>query len=111
MITAIHKYVIPFDSLFKFPTMDVEIPKGATFLYAGNQAEHLVTWWEVDPKEPKETRQFQVFMTGDIPVFEEHHLYRGTVMFEGGHFVVHLYEIRRELKGGYIKVYQEGPRQ
>lgn len=74
--------------------VDVVMPAGAEILSVVNQKETLVVYARVDPDKPADTvRRFRCAGTGH-PLSQRHELtFLGTVMFMGGDFVLHVFEI------------------
>jgi len=90
---AIWKYELPLESCGQ--PQEVEIPDGATILSAMNQDEKLVVYAMVAPARKPRKYQFKVFMTGQAIPFTVNHHFVGTVAFQGGDFVVHVFETNR----------------
>lgn len=67
----------------------VDMPKGSVVLSVQNQREELVLWADV-PFGPTERRKFVAIPTGMPSPFGT---YLGTVQFDGGNYVVHVYEV------------------
>jgi hypothetical protein len=73
-----------------------QLPLGSQFLSVQNQGEKLVLWFLVNPSNPKEDRAFYVYMTGEtIPTNPG--TYLGTVQFDNGSFVFHVFEVDSQL--------------
>lgn len=69
------------------------MPKGAEILSVQRQGEGVQMWALVDPSQPAEERTFQSFGTGhDIDAEIIAHL--GTVQFEGGALIFHVFEVK-----------------
>lgn len=68
------------------------VPSGAVFRSVAAQGADIAIWLEVpDTSAPSETRWFRSYVTGQL--IEEGGLtYLGTVLFDGGSFVAHVYE-------------------
>jgi len=89
MKPVIYKY--PFEITDEF---ELELPKGAHILNFDNQHETPALWCEVDPDAETETRKFLLVGTGHpIKYPKEKRIHLGTVQFQNGHFVGHLFEI------------------
>lgn len=74
----------------------IDMPEGARVLAVQNQQETLCLWAVVDPTARKHTRSFHVELTGfDIGVEAERGAYLGTVQFNDGAYVVHVFEEAR----------------
>lgn len=68
------------------------LPKSAFILSVQNQKERLVLWasWEPDEEEA-EVRHFSILTTGQhVPRWQRKFL--GTVQFQSGDYVVHVFE-------------------
>ena len=76
------------------PIVSAVMPKGSKVLSVQNQRGRL-TMWTLEPKTdgPGERRDFEVVATGNDPVRGNPEKFIGTVQFEGGHFVVHVFEV------------------
>ena len=88
MERVIHKYPLALNG------RDVLVlPVGSRILSAGNQREELVLWVEVKPEEQSGVEQrFYMAMTGEVlPEGMSAWLPVGTVQFQGGGFIVHVY--------------------
>lgn len=74
------------------PHTELNMPKNAEILTVGTQGKDIVLWVKVNPEAPKETRTFMGFGTGhDIP--DKLSLtYIGTVSFNDGSLVFHIFE-------------------
>lgn len=88
--------------IFKYPLMpppatdspysDVEMPEGARVLSVGVQGDDaMVVWALVDPEAKKVVRRFAVYPTGLSEVSEHPVNFVGTVMFERGRLVFHVF--------------------
>ena len=71
----------------------VEMPKGARILTVREQGNDVALWVEVDPKAPREKREFRLFGTGFELPGNKLMNYLGTAMLMGGSLVLHAYEI------------------
>jgi hypothetical protein len=82
----------------------IDIPGNAKILSAHNQREQLHIWALVDPNAVFRQRIFHYFGTGIK--FKNHDLLQfiGTVMFDNGNFVVHVFE---ELDMSNVKAVHE----
>lgn len=70
----------------------VEMPAGAEFLSIAAQGYNAVMWFRVNDPAPRMVmRHFETVLTGrEIPAGNL--VFRGTVMFDGGDFVAHVFE-------------------
>lgn len=83
---TIYKYPIALDG-------KVEMPIGAVVLTAREQDDNICIWAQVDTLQAAvETRTFQVFGTGNEIPTDHVMCYFGTVMFQGGALVFHVFE-------------------
>lgn len=80
----IYKY-----ELNKYGSQIVVMPKSAIVLSVQNQGGELVLWADA-PTGPTERRKFVTVPTGLPSPFGT---YLGTVQFDGGNYVVHVYEV------------------
>lgn len=80
----IYKY-----KLNKCGSQIVMMPKSAIVLSVQNQRGKLVLWADA-PTGPMERRKFVACVTGMPSPFGT---YLGTVQFDGGNYVVHVYEV------------------
>lgn len=89
---AIWKFVVPVPDLYEF--VDIDMPVGARIVSAANQRERLMIYAVVTPSAVTEVRRILVALTGS-PL--EDHADRlpfiGTVLFDGGSFIVHLFDL------------------
>lgn len=76
-------------TVYKYPTGEIQIPKGAKVLTAEIQNEKVCIWAEVDTEQVLEHRTFHVYGTGHL--IPEQACYVSTV-FDGA-FVWHIYEV------------------
>jgi hypothetical protein len=84
---TIYKFIINPGSI------TLPLPSGAKFLSVNTQGDSPVMWFEVDTKQPLETRHFVAFGTGfEIPE-EFQGTYLGTFLLNMGMLVFHLYEV------------------
>lgn len=74
----------------KFTTV---MPAGAEILSVQIQGDAPQMWVLVDPNQPPETRAFRSFGTGH-PVDAEIIAHLGTVQFDGGELVFHVFEVK-----------------
>lgn len=72
---------------------DVEMPHGARLLSVGAQGDDMVVWAIVDPQAKAVVRRFAVYPTGLTEVPAHPGRFLGTVMFEGGRLVFHVFEV------------------
>ena len=69
-----------------------DVPVGAVFRHCDAQGSTIGIWLEVpDRSAPAERRWFRAYATGQ-PIEEAGLTYLGTVLFDGGAFVLHVYE-------------------
>lgn len=86
---TIWKYEIPLRQ-----DITLEMPQGAKILSVQTQGDQPVLWAEVVNTKPMETRYFVLVGTGKhVPTYASKFL--GTLQFEGGTYVFHLYEWER----------------
>jgi hypothetical protein len=85
----IYKYELDLIS----PPQPHAIHEDSTILSIQNQRGKLVMWAEVDVTKPKELRVFRVYGTGWTMVTGEKRKYLGTVQFQDGYEVYHVYEL------------------
>jgi len=71
----------------------VEMPQGARILTVREQGNDVALWAEVDPKAPRERRQFRLYGTGFELPSNKLLNYLGTAMIMGGSLVLHAYEV------------------
>jgi len=76
-------------TVYKFPSGDIQIPKGAKVLTAGIQLGKVVLWAEVDTEQVLEHRTFHVYGTGHLIPDNACYI---TTLFEN-RFVWHVYEV------------------
>lgn len=69
------------------------MPKGAAILHVEVQGDAPQMWALVDPSAPAEPRTFESFGTGH-PINAEIIAHIGTVQFDGGALVFHVFEVR-----------------
>ena len=81
---VIHKYPL------RVGRNEVELPWGAKILSVANQRENIAMWAEVNDTHEKVSRLFHVVLTGASAPAPARYI--GTVMLDGGNFVVHVYE-------------------
>ena len=88
---TIWKFDRPLSSLDD--VIHIEMPRGAKVLSVGNQNGKLAIWAEVDTdySHRTETRRFRVAGTGHP--LNETCRFIGTVQFESGSLVFHIYEM------------------
>jgi len=87
-VKIIHKQKLSMD--YEFALI---MPKGAEILSAQVQHNHGVIWYSGDTMcEELESRRFKQFVTGD-PFSEGGLFYIATLIYDGGNFVHHLYEV------------------
>jgi hypothetical protein len=92
----IYKYTIPVlsgESLIQVPTYTTPL---VDILSVANQREELVFWTQVDTERPLQPYKFLCVLTGDIVpenTEKEKYVYIGTVTFDNGNFVVHVFLI------------------
>lgn len=90
MRKAIWKYTLP-----QHGTIDLDIPTESFFLHVEAQYNEVVAWFMVDPTENTfESRRFRVVQTGEEFVVDaDYRGYYGTVLLDGGSYVVHVLEL------------------
>lgn len=86
--------------IYKYPlTMracSVDLPKGAEILSVANQGNRIVLYALVDSEQPLEQRAIELILTGQEIVTPQYlGRFVGTVLLDGGAFVVHVFEPRR----------------
>jgi hypothetical protein len=71
---------------------DIETPAGAEILYVDKQHGLLCLWFLCDPAQPSVKRKIMIAGTGfaEVPNGSKYH---GTVLLEGGHLVLHAFEV------------------
>ena len=86
-MNTIHKYEL--DRRYQ----SVPMPEGARILSVHDQRGHACVWALVDDTRPVKCRMIETYVTGavDIPSPEDL-IHLGTVLFEGGDYVVHVFE-------------------
>lgn len=76
---------------------EITMPLGAQIMHIGAQNNtDLSIWCLVNPtQEEMKVRKFMVLATGDEFKIDDGKFYRfiGTVLFDGGSFVVHVFEV------------------
>jgi hypothetical protein len=76
---------------------DIEIPNGATFLFAREQGDtpatigHPVVWFSCDDAKPLVKRRLYIVGMG-MQMPPEAQIYIGTTMHMGGRIVLHIFE-------------------
>ena len=87
MDMVVYKYLLK-DGI---TVQDIEMPRGAEILHAGNQFEHICLWAVVDPSEKNEKRRIGVIATGQH--FDDAGAeYLGTVHLQGDSLIFHVFE-------------------
>jgi hypothetical protein len=72
----------------------LELPLGARVLSVQNQRGVLALWFEFEPGQKRRTeRVFKVVETGERFDASVNSVYLGTVQFDEGNYVVHVYEV------------------
>lgn len=102
-MTTIHKFSIPLDKLTD--VVELDMPRGAHVLSAGNQNDALCFWAVVDTQQQfMENRRFRVAGTGHplggadgarIGTFQRGR-FLGTVQFLNGRLVFHIFDESRD---------------
>lgn len=88
---TIYKYAVMGKDYFSF-----DMPRGAKILTVQLQYGEPRMWALVNPKNPKETRNFLIAVTGgEIKEKKENLNYIGTFQQAEGRFVGHLFEIKK----------------
>lgn len=82
---TIWKYPLELDALQK-----IEMPKGAEILSCAEQDGAIVVWAMVSPAADKQTRQFEIFWTGDGVPSLGRRRFLATVTV--GRYVHHVFE-------------------
>jgi len=89
-MNAIYKY-----ELASPGKTSLAIPRGGKILSVGNQSENLVMWVLVDTLEDRndfvDIRAFETGQEIDDCFLDEDCKFLGTVVFESGHYVVHVF--------------------
>ena len=87
-MATIYKYKLD----LKDGEQEINLPSPYTILQVGNQAEELVVWAQIDPDGVPSKAVFRVFHTGQgLPEDICDYDHKGSVMFIGGSFVVHVF--------------------
>lgn len=81
----VYKYELDF-------TTQLSLPKGARFLFLGDQDNQLVGWFEVDTSHDCEIRTFKLIMTGDVVKGD----YCATIQMD--EYIIHLYEVKNQVR-------------
>lgn len=75
-----------------FGGMIFDVPAGAVVRHCDAQGDSVALWLEIpDTSAPAEQRWFRTFTTGQL-IEGQGLTYLGTVLFDGGAFVLHVYE-------------------
>jgi len=75
-------------------TTKLSLPTNAQVLSVACQGEGLFLWAWVAPRNPKESRTFEVYGTGhEIPNVEGEHKFIGTAQMHGGALIWHALEL------------------
>lgn len=85
-MAEIRKYIIDYNRT------DIEMPLDSEILSIQNQHGKMVIWALTEPSKPVEVRTFVKVLTG-FEMNEPSARYIGTVQFDNGLFVNHLFEI------------------
>lgn len=85
-MAEIHKYIIDYDRT------DIEMPLDSEILSVQNKHGRMVIWALTEPSKPVEVRTFIKVLTG-FEMNEPTARYIGTVQFDDGNYVNHLFEI------------------
>jgi len=85
-MAEIRKYIIDYNRT------DIEMPLDSEILSIQNQHGKMVIWALTEPSKPVEIRTFIKVLTG-FEMNEPSSRYIGTVQFDDGLFVNHLFEI------------------
>lgn len=85
-------------TIWKFPVFGplrytTLMPIGAEILSVQRQGDAVQMWALVDPKAEGEPRTFQSFGTGH-PVPDDILKHLGTVQFDGGELIFHVFEVQ-----------------
>jgi hypothetical protein len=89
MSKVIWKFAVPGPARFS-----TAMPAGAEILAVQVQGDAPQMWALVDPESPVELRTFQSFGTGHV-IDASILAYLGTVQFDGGELVFHVFEVQR----------------
>ncbi len=86
-------------TIWKFPVFGpnrytTSMPAGAEILSVQKQGDAVQMWALVDPKQPGELRAFQCFGTGHPVPDAEIIAHLGTVQFDGGDLIFHVFEVK-----------------
>lgn len=94
-MNTIYQYKLPRDL-----QQDVEFPRGARILSAQSLGVHVWIWALVDTEETaRDYRRIIILKTGEeIPFHTDLLEYIGTVQFEDGATVLHVFEMPSETK-------------
>lgn len=84
---TVFKYTLPLTG-----KCSLSMPDGAKVLSVQNQREALTLWALVDEGAVRVQRDFMSVMTGAISPLSHLQPFIGTVQFDGGNFVVHVFE-------------------
>jgi len=87
VVYAIFKYAVPTKGVAL-----VAMPKGARILRIEVQAESTQCWAIVDQRQPLVQRRFLGFTPGSELPSGDPGKYIGTVLYEGGSFVLHWFD-------------------
>lgn len=72
---------------------ELQLPVGAEILSVQSQGDIPQVWAIVDPEAETETRQIEIFATGEaIETENVNRKYLGTIQLKGGAFVFHAFE-------------------
>ena len=86
-MTRIFKYQLPIRDEF-----ELELPKGAKVLSVINQYEQTCLYAEVDSgTTERDTYKFIGYGTGNECYHDDSYSFLGTVAFDGGSFIYHLF--------------------
>jgi hypothetical protein len=75
------------------PMSNIKLPKGAKILSVINQLEKIIIYALVDPEELElEEFTFAILPTGTYPAtYNDNYIFLGTVSFNGGSLVFHVF--------------------
>lgn len=84
-------------NIFKYPlevtdVQTIQIPQGATILTVQVQYDKPCIWALVDPNEPVESRQIEIYGTGQQLDEDVRRRYIGTFQLRGGALIFHVFE-------------------
>ena len=98
---TIYEYTL--NNSYEWENTIIELPINSKILCAREQGDDVCIWIELDQFETKkEKHEFKLFTTGQsIPeglAISEKYNYIGTASLQHGNFIVHVYEVVRDIK-------------